>query len=224
MNDSHSLRDFPPKERPRERLRNVGAENLSLQELLALIIEKGGKNQNVLQIAQNLLSHFGNLDKLKATTLEELQEVQGIGFATACKLKAAFVLGGRLNSDYKIYGEKITKAEAVFDLLGDKLAKKKKEYFLVLALDSRHRLLAVEEVAVGSLNVNSVHPREIFLPVISAHGASAILVHNHPSGDSQPSNADIKVTRQLKEAGETLGIKILDHIVIGRNSFCRVNG
>ncbi len=218
MSRNYTLHDLPVEERPRERLRNVGVENLSLQELLALIIEKGGRSQNVLQVAQNLLSRFGNLKNIRNASLTELQEVKGVGLATACKLQAALRLGERAKNTQKL-GPKIEKPEDVFRLLKNNLGEKKKEYFILLCLDSRHCIITEETISVGTLNASLAHPREIFLPAIKNSAASVILIHNHPSGDPAPSKKDKKLTERLRKAGEILGITVSDHIIITQNSY-----
>ena len=219
MTNSFTLHDLPREERPRERLQKVGADNLSLAELLALVIERGRRGENVLAIAQNLISHFGNLAKMKEATIEELQQVNGIGFATACKLKAAFELGEKAQTMTTEYGQKIESAKDVFKLLKNDLGNKKKEHFKVLSLDSRNKLISIDNVSVGTINTNLVHPREVFKTAIQHLAVSIILVHNHPSGDTEPSEADIEITKRLIESGKIMGIDILDHIIITKNKF-----
>ena len=219
MTNSFTLHDLPREERPRERLQKVGVDNLSLAELLALVIERGRRGENVLAIAQNLISHFGNLAKMKEATIEELQQVNGIGFATACKLKAAFELGEKAQTMTTEYGQKIESAKDVFKLLKNDLGNKKKEHFKVLSLDSRNKLISIDNVSVGTINTNLVHPREVFKTAIQHLAVSIILVHNHPSGDTEPSEADIEITKRLIESGKIMGIDILDHIIITKNKF-----
>ena len=219
MTNSFTLHDLPREERPRERLQKVGVDNLSLAELLALVIERGRRGENVLAIAQNLISHFGNLAKMKEATIEELQQVNGIGFATACKLKAVFELGEKAQTTTTEYGQKIESAKDIFKLLKNDLGNKKKEHFKVLSLDSRNKLISIDNVSVGTINTNLVHPREVFKTAIQHLAVSIILVHNHPSGDTEPSEADIEITKRLIESGKIMGIDILDHIIITKNKF-----
>lgn len=219
MTNSFTLHDLPREERPRERLQKVGADNLSLAELLALVIERGRRGENVLAIAQNLISHFGNLAKMKEATIEELQQVNGIGFATACKLKAAFELGEKAQTMTTEYGQKIESAKDVFKLLKNDLGNKKKEHFKVLSLDSRNKLISIDNVSVGTINTNLVHPREVFKTAIQHLAVSIILVHNHPSGNPEPSEDDLEITKRLIESGKIMGIDILDHIIITKNKF-----
>ena len=196
-----TLHDLPKEERPRERLKKVGVDNLSLAELLALVIEKGKKGENVLTVDQNLISHFGNLENIKKASIEELCQVKGIGFATACKLKAVFKLGEKAQTTLPKYGQKIESPKDVFELLKNDLGDKKKEHFKVLSLDSRNKLISVDDVSVGTINASLVHPREVFKTAIQHLAVSIILVHNHPSGDPEPSQADLDITKRIVEAG-----------------------
>ncbi|MCK4311752.1 MAG: hypothetical protein KAW88_03345, partial [Candidatus Cloacimonetes bacterium] len=143
---TYTVKDLPIEERPRERLQKVGVDNLSTQELLALIIEKGGRGQTVLTLSQNLLAHFGNLQNIKNASLEELKKVKGIGFATACKLQAAFKLGEKAELHITKFGEKIEEPESVFNLLKNEIGNKKKESFYILSLTTRNNLISVDKV------------------------------------------------------------------------------
>jgi len=215
----YTIRDLPKEDRPRERLQEVGVDSLSIQELLTLIIERGQKGRNALTIAQNLLSHFGNLNKIKEASLEELREIKGIGFATACKLKAAFKLGEKAQVDYDRRNQKIETPKDVYDLLKHDLINKKREHFKLLSLTSRHRLINIDDISIGTLTANLVHPREVFTAAIANRAAQIILVHNHPSGDSEPSADDLKITKRLVETGKILGIEVVDHIIVTKNSY-----
>jgi DNA repair protein RadC len=214
-----TLHDLPQEDRPRERLKEVGVDKLSIQELLALVVEKGRKGKSVLSVSQNLLAKFGNLAKMKEASVEELQEVDGIGFATACKLKAALKLGEKALNTYNKYDNEIRSPKAVFDLLKNDLGNKKKEHFKILSLNTRKKLISIDDISVGILDGSIAHPREIFKPAIQNSAASIILVHNHPSGDPTPSNDDIKMTERLIEAGKIMGIEIDDHVIIADRFF-----
>jgi len=214
-----TLHDLPREDRPRERLKKVGVDNLSIQELLALVVEKGRKGKSVLSVSQNLLARFGNLAKMKEASVEELQEVDGIGFATACKLKAALKLGEKALNKHDRYDYEIIGPKAVFDLLKNDLGNKKKEHFRILSLTTRKTLISIDNISIGILDSSLAHPREIFKPAIQNSAASIILVHNHPSGDPTPSNDDIKMTERLIKAGRIMGIEIDDHVIISDNLF-----
>ena len=219
MKKSYTLHDLPRSERPRERLRKVGVDSLSLQELLALIIEKGKRGENVLTIAQNLLAYFGNLKKIKEASIEELQKVKGVGFATACKLKAALKLGEKTLVKSERYGQRIENPKDVYELFKNELGDKKKEHFKVLSLTSRNRIISIDGISIGTLTASLAHPREIFYPAIKNSAVSIILVHNHPSGDPTPSKNDIEITKKILKASKILGIELSDHLIIGENKF-----
>jgi len=212
---SFTIHDLPVSERPRERLQKFGVETLSAQEILALILGRGISGESVMVTAQRLLSQFGNLKGIANASVEELSQTKGIGLAKASQIKAAFELANRLEG-YSEAGEKpIVKApEDVVGLVKGRLSGKKKEYFLALLLDTRNRLIKVSEISVGSLDASIVHPREVFKEAISASAASVIFTHNHPSGDPEASEDDIKLTKQLAQAGEIVGIDVLDHIIV----------
>lgn len=220
MKKSFTIHDLPLSERPRERLQKLGVEALSAQEILALILGRGIAGESVMVTAQRLLSRFGNLKGIAGASIEELAQVRGIGIAKASQLKAAFELVSRLEG-YTDTGDKplVRTPEEVAALVRGKLKGKKKEYFLALLLDTRNQLIKVSEISIGSLDASIVHPREVFKEVISASAASVIFAHNHPSGNPEASEDDIKLTKRLVEAGEILGIDVLDHIIIGDKSY-----
>jgi len=222
---SFTIHDLPVSERPRERLQRFGVEALSAQEILALILGRGIAGESVTVTAQRLLSQFGNLKGIAGASIEELAQVKGIGPAKASQIKAAFELANRLEG-YSEPGKKSlvkTPDEAVSSVRG-RLKGKKKEHFLVLLLDTRGQVTKISEVSVGTLDSSLVHPREVFKEAISASAASVIFVHNHPSGDLEPSEDDIKLTERLVRAGEIVGINVLDHIIIGDKEHLSLKG
>jgi DNA repair protein RadC len=220
MDRSFTIHDLPVSERPRERLQKLGVEALSAQEILAVILGRGVSGESVMVTAQRLLSRFENLKGIAEASVEELSQVKGIGIAKAARIKAAFELASRLDG-YAQAGKKtaVKTPEDVMGLLGGRLRDKKKEYFLALLLDTRNQLIKIAEISVGSLDSSIVHPREVFKEAISASAAAVIFAHNHPSGDTQASPDDIKLTKRLAEAGEVLGIDVLDHIIIGGKNY-----
>ena len=224
MSDSFTVRDLPPAERPRERLIRLGAEALSAQEILALILGRGVKGESVMVTAQKLLSKFGSLQGIADSSVEELSQVNGIGPAKAAQLKAAFDLGRRIEAAPREGKSAVTSPEDVVKAVAGDLKGKKKEHFLALLLDTRNRLIRTATVSMGSLDSSVVHPREVFKEAIKASAASVIFVHNHPSGDPEPSHDDIELTRRLVEAGKLLGIVVLDHVIVGDGAYLSLKG
>ena len=217
---SFTIHDLPVSERPRERLQKFGAEALSAQEILALILGRGIAGESVMVTAQRLLSQFGSLKGIAGASLEELAKVRGIGLAKAAQIRAAFELTSRLEG-YQESGkrETVKTPEDVIALVRSRLKGKKKEYFLALLLDTRNQLIRVAEISIGSLDSSIVHPREVFKEAVSASAASVLFAHNHPSGDPEASEDDINLTKRLAEAGEIMGIDVLDHIIIGEQKY-----
>jgi DNA repair protein RadC len=215
LKSSFTVHDLPLSERPRERLAKLGSEALSSQEILALILGRGIRGESVIVTAQKLLSKFGNLKNLASASVEELTQIKGIGPAKAAQIKATFELSKRLeyssSDDTKIT---VKSPEDVVKTARNLLKGKKKEHFLVICLDTRNHLIKTSTVSIGSLDCSIVHPREVFKDAISSAAASVIFIHNHPSGDPTPSEDDIKMTKRLIEAGEIIGIEVLDHIIV----------
>lgn len=211
------LKDLPLPERPRERLKKFGPNALNNSELLAIIIGTGTKGENVINLANRLLKEF-DLRTLSETNVGELMKILGIGEAKACQIVASFELSKRLGG----YNEKsvyLKNSEEVARLFMGRLRGLKKECFRVVLLTSRNRLIKYETVSQGSLEQSIANPREIFKAAIQNSASKIILVHNHPSGDPAPSEADLKLTEKLMEAGELLNITVLDHIIIGDNKW-----
>ena len=210
-----TIKDLPKVERPREKLIKYGPEKLSNSELLAILLRSGKKRENVVELANKILKRF-RADKLPYLTFDELKDYPGLGQAKACEIVACFELGKRLLKDKKarIY----LKPKEVWEELKD-IRNNKKEHFVIFYLDSRNQEIKREIISIGSLNANLVHPREVFEPAVRSLAAQIILAHNHPSGDPEPSEDDITVTKRLIEAGKIMGIEVIDHIIIVKNGY-----
>lgn len=218
MNKSFTIHDLPKEERPRERLVKFGEQALSVQELLQVILGRGIAGESVVVTAQKLLSQFGSLQKLAEASIEELSSIKGIGLAKATQIKAAFEIGRRISIQTPSYKSKeLNDPKKVYQLIKNKLKDYTREHFYIIVLNSRN--WSVAEVSVGSLNASIVHPREVFAEAIKNKAASVIFVHNHPSGDPEPSEDDLTITKRLIEAGKILGIEVVDHIIITKNGF-----
>jgi DNA repair protein RadC len=214
-----TMSDTPEHERPRERLVKVGAANLSEVELLAIIISRGTRGMPVREIAQRLVNKFHSVAEVGRASVEELMLVPGIGKAKACQIAAAFELARRSN-DTPCVKERVDLSDPreVARRVRSSVKDWRKECFLTVYLDSRNHLIGEAEVSVGSLDTTLAHPREVFERAIRAGAANVIVVHNHPSGDPTPSDDDVRLTRRLVEAGKIIGIRLLDHVIVCKES------
>ena len=213
---SGRLKDQPIGERPRERLIECGAQALSPAELVAILVRTGLRGTNALDIGKQLVCKFGSLGAMARASVDDLQCIRGIGRDKAVTLVAAFTLGSKIAEELQRESPVLDNPEAVAGLLREQNRLKAVETFQILLLNTRRRLIRVEQVSQGLLDTILVHPREVFQSAISARAAAIVLVHNHPSGDPTPSEADIKVTRDLIRAGQLLKIEVLDHVILGR--------
>ena len=212
------ISEIPWFDRPWTRLKKKGVSNLSNAELLAAVLGRGNKKENAIDLSHRVLSkhHFNKLTDLSLIELEKefKNDIQ------AMRIQAMFEIFRRTNRLNKGgYKQKIKTAEDVFNHYVDKLQDEKKEHFYVLFLDTKNQIVSEELISVGTLNASLIHPREVFKGAIKASANSVILVHNHPSGDNSPSKEDEEVTKIIKDAGDILGIKVLDHVIIGENDF-----
>jgi len=212
------IKDIPASERPRERLAANGADALGNSDLIAILLRTGLQGKSALVIGQELLVKFQTLDRLSQASVKELCEVKGIGRDKAVTLKAAFTLARRMAAELRAESPLLDSPERIADLLREDARGYEVEHFLVLLLNTRRRLIRVERISQGTLDAIHVHAREVFKHAISANAAAIVLVHNHPSGDPTPSEADIKVTRDLIRAGQLLKIDVLDHVILGRKT------
>jgi DNA repair protein RadC len=215
------IKDWPEADRPREKLLSSGASSLSDTELLALILRNGhaGSGASALDLSRTLLKRFGSLRAMSSATVAELREVPGIGPAKAAEVLALGELARRFAVNVLSPGDSFKSSREVFSHFHERLRDLKKEVFLSILLDSKNRVLREIRISEGSLNASIVHPREVFQPVIRESAAAVLFVHNHPSGDPDPSQEDLDLTRRLAEAGTLMGVRVLDHIIIGSGRY-----
>ncbi len=213
------LKQWPASERPREKLLKYGVTSLSNAELLALIVRSGTKEGSALSLAEEILAQEQGLVSLYSMGPEEYSRIKGIGVATACTLTAAVELGKRIAAAPKQERITVDGPEQIADLFMEQLRSLEKEVFQVVHLNTKNEITSIENVSVGDLNSSSAAPREVFHNAIRRSSSAVVLVHNHPSGDPEPSQADILLTTRLVEAGKLLGIRVLDHIIIGDGVF-----
>jgi DNA repair protein RadC len=208
------IREMPQQERPREKLLARGADALTNPELIAILLRTGRRGRNVVEVARELLDKHKTFAELSRCTANELEQIKGIGPAKAVELVAAFNLGRRF-AEERLSQQKLDSPELIYELLGGEMRMLRTEALRVVLLDTRYRLIRVETVSAGGMNESIAHPREIFRPALTYSAYAVIVVHNHPSGDASPSQADHSLTRRLAEVAELMQIKLLDHIIIG---------
>lgn len=214
------VKDLPLDDRPREKLILRGAQNLSDAELIAILLRTGSKDESVIVVAQKLLKQFGNLAVLASKSVEELIQIKGIGKDKGATLVAAFELVRRIEFESKWYSnKKISSPKDIAELYIPLLRDELQEKFFIVCLSSSNRIIKHELLFVGTLNASLVHPREIFKTALANNSANIILMHNHPSGNSEPSHEDISITKKISDAGRLLEIQIFDHIIIAGNSY-----
>ena len=216
------MKELPEEERPRERLAKYGAEALSNTELLAIVLRTGTKSHSALTMARALLKRTEGLKYLNDISIHELTEIAGIGISKATQLLASIELGKRVSESLVLKENKlqtILTPEDCFHLLRTEMKYLKQEHFVVLSLDTKQKLIAKDTVFIGALNASLVHPREVFRVAVKRMADSIVCVHNHPSGNPEPSPADIMMTKQLVEASIIMEMPIWDHVIIGGNDY-----
>ncbi len=211
------IKDLPDSSKPRERFLKYGPEALSDAELFAIILRVGNKDENVLEVANRLIAEYG-LDKLFDCSIKELRKIKGIGETKAIEILTIAEIQKRINQS-KHPVKKISCAEDVFNIFHERLKDEKQENFYVLMLDTKNNIIGEQLISKGILDASIIHPREVFKPAIKNSASKIILVHNHPSGDPSPSAEDLEITNKLMKAGEELGIKVLDSVIIGKEEW-----
>lgn len=212
---SSAVREMPEEDRPRERLIRLGPEALRDAELIAVLFRTGTRELGAVALAERLIRHFGDLRALARASVEELQQVKGLGKVKAIEIKAALELGLRLAAHTKSDRVKVRTAQDIVNLLMVRFKDCENEVFKCLLLNTRHEVLKTVDVAQGGLAETAAIPRDVFRQAVREGARSVIVCHNHPSGDPEPSRDDILLTRILKEGATLLGIKLLDHVVFG---------
>ena len=212
--DIMKIKDLPKSDRPREKLIAKGADNLKDSELLAILLGSGIKGLNVIQLSKKILNIIQKIG-IKKTTLEDLLKIKGLGKAKASQILATVELGRRLRADKR---REILSAEDVWNLCAD-IRDSKKEHFAAFYIDTQNCLIERKIISIGTLNASLVHPREVFEPAVRLSASSVILAHNHPSGNCEPSQDDIEITKRRTEAGKILGMEIADHVIVAKDKF-----
>ncbi len=219
VEDKMMIRDYPIEERPRERMVKEGADKLSNQELIAILLRTGTKNESVFQLSSRVLKELGSIRHLNEMSIDELTRIKGIGQAKAVQIIAGLELGRRV-ARKRAEVMTIRSPQEAATYLMEVIGLDQQEKFYCLYLNTKNQIIYEKTVFMGSLNSSIVHPREVYKEALKWSAASIIVSHNHPSGDPSPSREDIEVTKRLIEAGEIIGIECLDHLIIGDGRFC----
>ncbi len=218
MNDV-LIRDIAVDEKPRERLFLYGKDNISNEELIAIILRSGTKNLSAKYLANNILKEFDNINNLKNISINKLCKIKGIGKTKAISLIAAIELGKRV---YYVKNKKdviLNNSSKIFNLFKSEFINEKQEKFYCIYLDTKCKLISYKNLFIGSVNISTIHPREIFKEAFNVSASSIVCIHNHPSGDVTPSKIDMEATDKLMKIGEIMGIKVIDHLIFGEDSY-----
>lgn len=214
------IKDIPSLDRPIERLINEGVDKLNNEELLAIILKSGYQGASSKDVASILLSKIGNIKKLNDISYEELKNIKGIGSVKACTVLSLVELSKRINNTVDYFkGVKLNNVELVYNYYKDKIGSKKQEHFYAVYLDNQKKILGDKLLFIGTINYSIVHPREVFKEAYNLSASAIILVHNHPGNNPLPSTQDIETTNNLVKAGEILGIKVIDHVIVCENNY-----
>jgi len=216
---NYTVKDWPDNERPRERLVKYGVDYLTDAELLGIILVKGYQGKTSVEVAKELLSETKSLRKLDSLSYSEMSSIKGIGLAKFAQIKAALEMGKRLLRETSSPKKKIHNASDLVDYYGPNMRDLKKEIFKIILLDVKNKIIRDIDVSVGSLTESIVHPREVLKDIIKESAASVIFFHNHPSGESSPSKNDLDITERLVDACNLIGVRVLDHIIVGDDNY-----
>jgi len=219
LSDDFAIKNLPEEERPRERLLLKGPSALSTSELLAIVIGKGAPGISAVMLSQKIISAFGDLNSLCKVSATELLAFNGVGLAKACQILAVAEISRRLSGAPVLKSQIYSSSKSIYHLIKPHLINKDREHFLVIALDSRRRLIAVDNISIGTISQSIVHPREVFKVAINRRASFIVIAHNHPSGDTSPSSEDLAVTHRLVAVSQTIGIPILDHIIVSDSGY-----
>ena len=219
MSASRSIKEWPQGDRPREKLLARGAGALSDAELLAILLRTGGRGMTAVDQARAVIEQFGDFRHLATAGAGDLCSVKGLGPVKASQILAAIEIAKRYGEHEFKPGEAFRGSADVYAHFRERLAGERREHFYAVLLDNKHRKIKDVAVSLGSLTASIVHPRDVFVPVVREAAAAVIFVHNHPSGDPTPSREDIEITRRLREVGDLMGVRVLDHIVVGKGRY-----
>lgn len=216
----YTIKEMPISERPQEKLMTLGTSSLSNAELMAVIIRTGQGNDTAIELSRRVL----NKDKrgigyLADASVKDLTEIKGIGDCKASQILAAIELGKRIKRIGVFHNVRVTSPDVIANMVMDEMKFLQKEHFNIVILDTKNQIISIENISIGTLNASIVHPRDVYKAAIQKNGNAIILLHNHPSGDVTPSGEDINITKRLVEAGNLIGIKVLDHLIIGNDVF-----
>ncbi len=214
------IKELPELERPYERLEYYGVENLSNEELLAILLKSGYKDRSSKELSTEILASLSSLADLKEITYEKLVSMKGVGKSKACTILASMELSKRIEDiDTELRNQKLTSSSMVYQYYKLKLGNKRQEHFYVVYLDNAKRIIRDKLLFIGTSNYSVVHPREIFKEAYLLSAAAIICVHNHPTGNVFPSKEDLEITEKLVKVGALLDIKVLDHIIVGKKNY-----
>lgn len=214
-----SIKDLSKDDKPREKLYKLGKDKMFDYELIAILIGSGSRDNDVISLSKRIFKYISKFQSINDLTVHDLLKIKGIGLSKACSIIAALEFSKRINVKESLKKFSIDSPKTVADIFMNILKDELKEHFYVILLDTKNNIISWDEISKGDLNSSIVHPREVFKYALKWSANSLICLHNHPSGDPTPSNEDIKITKRLFSVGDLVGVKVLDHIIIGYNRY-----